>query len=103
MHASALALPNGSPAVSRHSQRLVGAALGLSLAVHLAALGLLPDWRPSTPTPPPSMRVTLLPPPQPVPAPSPVSAAAPPPPAPAAPPQAAPAPKPKLKTTDFGY
>lgn len=51
-----------SPALGRRERRIAGAALGLSLAVHLALLGLVPDWRPAAPPAEPIIQAILLPP-----------------------------------------
>jgi protein TonB len=78
-----------SAATSWRERRAAALALGLSLAVHLAALALLPDWRASAPPPTlPSIEVSLLPPPS--------EAAPPPPPSPAAAPSV-PAPAPRAR------
>jgi periplasmic protein TonB len=96
---SALPISAWSSTLGRREQRLAGAALGLSLAAHLAALGLVPDWRSSAPPAPSTIQVTLLPAPKPAPAPVTTAAPAPvptlvaaPAPRPAVPPKAAPAP-----------
>jgi len=59
----ALPAPYRPATLGQRERRLAAAALGLSLAAHLAGLGLLPDWRPGAPSVPPSIHVTLLAPP----------------------------------------
>lgn len=91
-----LPFPVWSRALDRRERRLAGAALGLSLAVHLAVLGLAPDWRASHPPETSTIQVTLLsPPPAPAPTSSPARLPAP---APVAVPTP-PAPQPKALPT----
>lgn len=68
--ASSLPWAPWSPTADSRERRAAMAALGLSVGVHLAALGLLPLGRPDAPPPLPPIQVSLLaPPPQPLPAP----------------------------------
>jgi periplasmic protein TonB len=57
---SRLPRPPWSPAPGPRERRAAVAALAISVAGHLAALGLLPDWRASAPPAPQPIQVTLL-------------------------------------------